>query len=214
MIVMTKKTECIFCQMMKKGDARLIYGTKNFLVVMPKGMIAPGHLMIISKKHYKAFGEMPHSLDKEYLFLWKKVHDLCKTKFGNMFETEYGNWGQSINHAHIHFVPYKSQDYEFKNVIKEMVDEKVERSKVEWSDVRRIYKKERNYVLFKEKGKMILFHTKNNRTGDEPHRTLHLRTFLREKRGVKGIIWYALSEDEKKKDDEKMEITKKKLKFD
>ena len=211
---MTKISDCIFCEIVKKGCERTIYETKNFFVLIPLGLIAPGHIMIVSKNHYKAFGEMPNSVDNEFLDLWDKVHNLCETHFGKMFEAEYGNWGQSINHAHIHFVPYKSQDYEFKNVIKEMVDEKVERSKVEWSDVRRIYKKERNYVLFKEKGKMILFHTKNNRTGDEPHRTLHLRTFLREKRGVKGIIWYALSEDEKKKDDEKMEITKKKLKFD
>lgn len=205
--------KCVFCEFAKKEDERIIHETKNFFVVIPLGSIAPGHVMIISKKHYKAFGEMPSSLDAEFINLWKKVYNLCETSFGKMFEVEYGNWGQSINHAHIHFVPYKSNDYELKDVVKDMIHMKVERRVVEWKEVRRIYKKEGCYVLFKENGKMILFHTKNLDVNDELGNTLHIRRFLRNKRGVKGIKWQTMNEEDRKKDEVKMRVTKRKLKF-
>src|SRR3989344_7009316 len=204
---MAEKSDCIFCGFANKGYERTIYETKNFFVLIPLGLIAPGHIMIVSKNHYKAFGEMPNSVDNEFLDLWDKVHNLCETHFGKMFEAEFGNWGQSINHAHIHFVPYKSDDYEFKNVIKEMVDEKVKRREVEWKDVKKKYKKEKSYVLFKENRKMILFHTKGYDVNDAPVNTLHVRRFLRTKKGVKGIKWQTMSEEDKKIDAEKARIT-------
>ncbi len=213
---MTTESECIFCETAKKKNESLLYETKNFYVVLPLGLIAPGHLLLISKEHYKAFGEMPDKLDREFLGLWRKVHNLCKKQFGKMFECEFGNWGQSINHAHIHFVPYKSKDYEFKNVIKEMVDDKIKGDIVEWKDVKKIYKKEGCYVLFKEdwkNEKITLFHTKGFGVNDESVRTLHVRRFLRDKRGVKGIKWQTMSEEDKKRDDEKARVTKEKLRF-
>jgi len=205
--------ECVFCEYAKKGNERIIYKTKNFFVILPLGCISPGHVMLVSKNHYNAFGEIPDRLDNEFLDLWNKVHKLCETNFGRIFEFEYGNWGQSVNHAHIHFVPYKSNDYEIKNAVSEIVSDKIMKINVVWKNVKQIYKKENCYVLFNENGQMILINVKGYERSNFPFNSIDVKSFLENKKGLKGIKWQDMGEKDKKDDEKKRKLTKEKLNF-
>lgn len=57
---------CIFCNCEK---ADIIYETKNFYIKVGKGIITPGHVMIIPKKHYSAIAEIDKEFVNEYLDL-------------------------------------------------------------------------------------------------------------------------------------------------
>ena len=48
--------DCIFCNRGKIKDDILLE-TKNFFVKVGIGIIAPGHVMLITKKHFKCFGK-------------------------------------------------------------------------------------------------------------------------------------------------------------
>jgi len=91
---------------------RLICQTSNFFVIPSKGSMGiPGYLLIVSKKHYLGFGQIPQKQYPELLGLINDVKSLIKHEYGlPSLLFEHGPRlkepsGQSINHAHLHVVP-------------------------------------------------------------------------------------------------------------
>ena len=69
---------CIFCNTVK-GETKLelIYEDKELIAVMhPKGA-APGHVIVIPKKHYQIFEQIP-DYEVSHLF------NICQSKIYNM----------------------------------------------------------------------------------------------------------------------------------
>ncbi len=109
-------TNCIFCNR-EKIRTDIIKETDNFFVKVGKGIIAPGHVMIITKKHYLSFAELPTQYINELSYLEKYLSKIIRKAFKtSVFGIEYGIWGQSIHHAHIHIIPLKGPGYDIKNL--------------------------------------------------------------------------------------------------
>lgn len=204
--------DCLFCNIREIEKEKIIHETKNFMVVIPKGMIAQGHLLIVSKAHYKAFGEIPEDIEEEFLNLWNKLEKKIEKEFGEIFVVEYGNKFQSVAHAHLHFIPKKSEKYEFKSVVEEMFSPELICEEADFKKIKKIFIEEDSYCMYKEKNKLSICHTKDLEW-DEVGKSLSIRTFLRVERGVKGIKWQNLDEEDIKKDKENQRITKEKIKF-
>ena len=59
---------CPFCQRDKiKSD--ILMESENFFVKVGVGILAPGHVMVITREHLSCFAELPNHLMKEFILL-------------------------------------------------------------------------------------------------------------------------------------------------
>ena len=202
--------DCIFCNRGKIKDDILLE-TKNFFVKVGIGIIAPGHVMLITKKHFKCFAEIPNNLQEELdgikSFLFKKISET----FSKPFLIEYGIFGQSIPHAHIHFIPSKASDYQIHNIIKEMAGANTNFKNIDNNgELKKLYEQEKAYVSIEDSGKRYFFHV-NNIKEKKKEAHLDFRDFFT-KKGVKGVKdWKKMTESDKAIDGIKRDLTKKKF---
>lgn len=108
------KGDCVFCKIVEKRNAEIVYETENVLAFAPleSGVVAEGHLVVIPKEHSENLFE----INKESLFeVMKNVKEIA-----NKLEKEYDGVNilnangkaaqQSINHFHVHLVPRRSSE--------------------------------------------------------------------------------------------------------
>lgn len=108
-------TDCVFCKIIK-GEIKQdkIYEDKDTIVILD---IRPaskkgGHCLVMPKKHYELFSDVP---EKE---LCETVKTLKKTvsalmKFGegvNILQNNKRVAGQYVNHVHFHVIPRFTND--------------------------------------------------------------------------------------------------------
>lgn len=191
---------CIFCNKEEiKED--IIHETDNFYVKVGMGIIAAGQVMIVPKKHYLCFVELPDELWGEYQQLKNKFIKKITEKFAEPFLVEYGACG-TIEHAHIHIIPKSSEEYQVEDV-KEIVDDTG--LSFEVGDRKKligIYNGEGKYVLFEEKENMFICHVLNEGV-PRGHRSFFA------KKGLLGVKdWKTLTKEEKQIDEEKRNKTK------
>ncbi len=112
------KCECIFCTdnrflLNKKlnlpGKESIIWEDENIYVAPDLFPLSIGHFLIIPKKHYASFGNVPENVFKSSLnarlFLKEKVFAGKHTiTFEHGAVVEHSG-GASIDHAHIHIIP-------------------------------------------------------------------------------------------------------------
>lgn len=111
---MTKK-DCIFCKIAKKEiKSELVNETNNFIAILDAHPRAEGHTLIIPKKHYITFLDIPSTLSQEMHKLIQKIaSDLLEKKKGDGFNIIMNNLqaaNQAVMHAHIHIIPRKEGD--------------------------------------------------------------------------------------------------------
>ena len=107
--------DCIFCKI-AKGEipADIVYKDDNFIGFLDVKPKAPGHTLIIQKKHFRNILEMPSTLGNELLDAIKDVAlKLIKDGRGEgvniIFNTEPAA-GQVVFHVHCHVIPRKKGD--------------------------------------------------------------------------------------------------------
>lgn len=108
------KGDCVFCKIVEKRDAEIVYETETVLAFAPleSGVVAEGHIVVIPKQHTENLFE----IEKELLF---QVMENVK-KIASKLEEEYGGVNilnangkaarQSVNHFHVHLVPRSSSE--------------------------------------------------------------------------------------------------------
>ena len=120
--------KCIICDIINNPqhlEDTILYENDLIIVKAAKGMVVPGHLLVIPKEHINGFAEM-NKTD------FSKVVKLCsdiKRKLSlitnqEVFIFEHGSLPegrhpQSIVHAHIHIIPFSLNEYSKNYLIKE-----------------------------------------------------------------------------------------------
>ena len=120
---------CLFCER-SKIEKDILWESDNFFVKVGVGILAPGHILLITKHHIRCFGELDKKHFKEFLELKKNVFDKVKANFSEPIISEQGGYGQSVPHAHLHFVPTISNVHNIQN-IKEKVFRGLKSTKIE-----------------------------------------------------------------------------------
>ncbi|MDR0423607.1 MAG: HIT family protein [Rickettsiales bacterium] len=200
---------CIFCNL-KKEDG-ILYETDNFYIKVGIGIVTAGHVMLIPKKHIKAMGELDDSLVEEYIRLKNVLVEKIYKIFADPFLIEYGNQGQSVEHAHLHFIPTSGNGYKninFYNHIEEFAkDTGVKIFKInKFSQLQDYLKENSKYIYYEDADGRYIIQADDKYIPD-------YRNFFT-KLGVKGCEnWKEMTEKDKELDKIKIDETKNKLNF-
>jgi len=183
--------KCIFCNYDSiKED--ILWESDNSFVKVGVGILAPGHVMIIPKKHISCFGELPKQLTKEFISLKEDVFSKIKFNFSEPIIYEHGIYSQTVNHAHIHFVPTKNEYYNLGS-IKEDLFKGLKSTRISnMSQLIPIFKEEGSYFYLEEKSQKWVFHTKNH-----PEKKFTFRKEFARLTGLHGLTeWKNMGEEE------------------
>jgi len=119
---------------------------------------------------------------------------------------EHAVYGQSVPHAHIHFVPYK---YHVLMDLREKIFKGLNSIPVDdIFQIKDIYKEEGSYFYLEEKGRKWIFHTKGELEGK-----YNFRMEFAKMTGLWGLsAWRTMPEEEKERNEEWVRETKERLK--
>ena len=198
--------KCILCNYdLIKND--ILSQSRNFFVKVGVGILAPGHVMIIPKKHIACFAELPEQLTKEFWSLKETVSNAIKSKFSEPIIYEHGIYSQSINHAHIHFVPIKNDIYNLENVRDKIFNDLKSTMISGIFEIRDIFQKEGSYCYLEENNQKQVFHTKGL-----PERKYTFRKEFARLTGLYGLVeWQNMTEEEKQRNEGWVKETKEAL---
>lgn len=101
---------CIFCNIIEGAiPSSKVYEDDNVLAILDLSQTTLGHTIVMPKKHYDNFLEMPQD---EYANLMAKVQEVAKlvtTKLNakgcNILINTNEVAGQTIMHTHVHIIP-------------------------------------------------------------------------------------------------------------
>ncbi|WP_456418703.1 HIT family protein [Methanocaldococcus infernus] len=100
---------CIFCKIVNKEiPAKIVYEDDyviSFLDINPR---SKGHTLVVPKKHYERFDELPdEELCKLMVGVKKTIEILKKLNFKgyNIVNNNGRAAGQEVDHVHIHIIP-------------------------------------------------------------------------------------------------------------
>lgn len=109
------ENNCIFCKIVK-GELPCvkIFEDENFLAFLDIMPAVLGHTLVIPKKHFENFNQIPQDLIGKYFIFTQKISKAVeKTFVAKGFKIENFNGvyaGQMILHAHNHIIPRFESD--------------------------------------------------------------------------------------------------------
>lgn len=110
--------DCVFCKIVAgKLPAEIIEESDNFLVIKNIKPLTKGHALVIPKKHYVTFLDIPNLLMGEFFQITKDatlklIKETGSSGF-NLLMNNFKSGQQEVMHAHLHIVPRKEGDGHF-----------------------------------------------------------------------------------------------------
>lgn len=112
--------ECIFCNIVKKEiKSFTIYEDDNIIAILDAFPECDGHTLIIPKKHYATFKDLPNELVNHINIEAEKISEFLMKKLekkGITFLMNYGD-SQFVKHFHLHLLP------DYKSIVTQSVEE-------------------------------------------------------------------------------------------
>ena len=106
--------DCLFCKIINKEiPSEVIYEDDIVKVFLDINPTTNGDSLIVPKKHFKDFREVPNDLLNHMNDVIKKLYPIYQEKLHCEGLTICHNtdYGQEIKHFHIHFIPrYKNDE--------------------------------------------------------------------------------------------------------
>lgn len=109
------KEECLFCKIISgEVPSFTVYEDDLFKVILDRFPAAPGHVLILPKKHYANIFELGEEEAREIYPLAQKIAKVIKEAVNadgiNIVQNNGDAAGQSVYHFHLHIVPRKIDD--------------------------------------------------------------------------------------------------------
>ena len=103
--------ECIFCKIVRgEIPSEKVFENDDFIVIKVVNPKVEGHLLVISKKHYGTFLDMPSELYGGLLKTARDVVEKLDIKDFHLVVNNGKNVGQVVGHFHLHVLPRKKGD--------------------------------------------------------------------------------------------------------
>jgi len=103
-------SDCIFCKIVAgKIPSARVYEDETKIAFMDIGPVQPGHMLLIPKKHYERFTDLPDDLAADLARVLPElagaVVKAADADGFNLFQTNGACSGQVVPHVHIHIIP-------------------------------------------------------------------------------------------------------------
>lgn len=103
--------ECIFCKIARKETkVEIVFESENFIAFPDTNPCSKGHTLIIPKKHFVNYIDIPSVLGSELLEVIKEVAAKRMNEGAEGFNIIANNGagaGQVVMHSHTHLIPRK-----------------------------------------------------------------------------------------------------------
>lgn len=127
---------CIFCDIIAgKIPSKKVYEDDDVLAILDISQTTKGHTLVIPKKHYNNFLQMPqnefeHLMGKVQLISNKIVNNLNAGGSNTLINTNEVS-GQTVMHTHVHIIPrydlsdsidikFKENSFDLDNILKQI----------------------------------------------------------------------------------------------
>jgi histidine triad (HIT) family protein len=111
MVVYFMEKDCIFCKIVSgEIPCEKVIENDDFIVIKDANQKVEGHSLVIPKKHYKVFLDMPKDL---YCGLFDAAREAVGNLGSDNFNLVINNGkiaGQLVPHVHLHILPRKKGD--------------------------------------------------------------------------------------------------------
>ena len=106
---------CIFCKIIANEiPSYKLYEDDLVLAFLDIGAIAPGHTLIIPKKHFENIFAMEEKYLERIAVVAKKIAEKMKSEMGveavNLYHASGAAAEQTVFHFHLHVIPRKKDD--------------------------------------------------------------------------------------------------------
>ncbi len=148
------KSSCVFCDRTKLEE-RIIFENKNFYVVATLGQITDGgYTLLIPKNHISCMGMFAYRQTQAMLELGFEICkalslEYCHSDISTPYPItifEHGIVGQTIGHAHLHFLPTAIDLTP--NICRDFPAAEMEKLQHDVMDLQSLYKKRPKPYLF------------------------------------------------------------------
>lgn len=147
------ENDCVHCPG-GLGLEHPLYDDDLFWVVCDAHPLVQGHILIIPKEHIPTMGNLSDDAFKKYVDLYKKVKLFVNAFYGEIGIFEHGITGQTVFHAHTHFLPFSHDTEEI------VSDKKALRNISSLEDLKNEFAQKKKYLFFENKNQMWLIDTK------------------------------------------------------
>lgn len=112
----TADLDCVFCDLLTTGDARWVAREDHAVAFLPlpEGALAPGHTLVIPRRHYDGLLDVPAHDLAETMGLVQRVGKATVTALGAegvvVLNASGPESGRSVAHLHFHVVPCWADD--------------------------------------------------------------------------------------------------------
>lgn len=100
------KEVCVHCNQQSRSLAHKLMVNRDFFVVGDAHPLIEGHILIIPRSHVPCIGSLPDDMVTSFHYLYDLVSDFLRSQYGPVVVFEHGIHGQTVFHAHVHFLPY------------------------------------------------------------------------------------------------------------
>jgi diadenosine tetraphosphate (Ap4A) HIT family hydrolase len=106
---------CAFCQ--HSAIAFILKETPHFLLAADYAPLVEGHILIIPKRHYTCYGDVPGEFDTELFALKREVQQFFTRFYAPPVFWEHGIFRQTVFHAHLHCFPWGTTGYDLNEAL-------------------------------------------------------------------------------------------------
>jgi len=163
------RQDCLFCRM-ANVEEYMLSSWNNFIILADKYPLVEGHILVITKEHVRAVGDLlPEKLQELPEIINTIRNFYCTHNYDEFVMFEPGLNGQSVFHSHIHFLP---GSYSISKALQIMGFTIVALAKVE--ELIDFYKKHGNYLFWLENNQMFVCVDEEIKTKINPSFFRHL----------------------------------------
>lgn len=193
--------DCPHCNPQSFALKHLLLDSSHFRVVCDVHPLTEGHILIIPKEHIPCIGACFEATFRELEKLYDKVVDFQKVTYGKHVIFEHGVVGQTVLHAHVHFLPFPGE-------LQDIVPEKDNtRPLSSLGELQNIYRRDGKYLFLSVNDKLFTVDSEIGKPG-------FFRNRIAEALGVPARgDWKRAREDEKINNDFATDIAKLKEKW-
>jgi diadenosine tetraphosphate (Ap4A) HIT family hydrolase len=140
--------DCAFCK--RTEISYILKETPNFLLVADHAPLVEGHILIIPKRHYACYGEVPSRFDAELFSLKCEVQRFFTHSYAPVVFWEHGIFKQTVFHAHLHCFPWGKSRYDLDENLHNIIVSSQQ-------DVRQWYTTQGHYFYMEDSNRALLF---------------------------------------------------------